>query len=102
MNLRRMRRASFFLSLLPSTWFVLLFCCGAMSLSALLSSKDERDKLICRSDPEKNCSSHGLLVTQLPKVRSGVEECVRPSGIVEGKDRRSPGMLFRGRQDERW
>ena len=48
MNLRRMRRASFFLSLLPFTWFVLLFCCGAMSmsLSALLSSKDERDKLI--------------------------------------------------------
>ena len=56
----------------------------------------------CRSDPEKNCSSHGLLVTQLPKVRSRVEECARPSGIVEGKDRRSPGMLFRGRQDERW
>ena len=39
----------------------------------------------CRSDPEKNCSSHGLLVTQLPKVRSRVEECARPSGIVEGQ-----------------
>ena len=53
MNLRRMRRASFFLSLLPSTWFVLLFCCGAMSLSALLSSKDERDKLIVARTPKK-------------------------------------------------
>ena len=55
MNLRRMRRASFFLSLLPFTWFVLLFCCGAMSmsLSALLSSKDERDKLIVARTPKK-------------------------------------------------
>ena len=53
MNLRRMCRASFFLSLLPSTWFVLLFCCGAMSLSALLSSKDERDKLIVARTPKK-------------------------------------------------
>ena len=53
MNLRRMRRASFFLSLLPSAWFVLLFCCGAMSLSALLSSKDERDKLIVARTPKK-------------------------------------------------
>ena len=62
MNLRRMRRASFFLSLLPFTWFVLLFCCGAMSmsLSALLSSKDERDKLIVARTPKKTVQATGF------------------------------------------
>ena len=67
MNLRRVRWASFFLSLLPSAWFGLLFCCGAMSLSALLLSKDERDKLIVARTPKKTVQATGLLVTQLPK-----------------------------------
>ena len=92
---------SFSLALHVVCFAFLLWCHARVSFRSFVV-QGRTGQVDCRSDPEKNCSSHGLLVTQLPKVRSRVEECARPSGIVEGKDRRSPGMLFRGRQDERW
>ena len=97
MNLRRMRRASFFLSLLPSTWFVLLFCCGAMSLSALLSSKDERDKLIVARTPKKTVqatdfwlrsfeiSGHKNPVSLTAYDRTSAERAVDLSAAIDTK-----------------
>ena len=73
-----------------------------MSLSSLLSSKDKRDKLIVARTPKKTVQATDFWSRSFQRYALESKHVPRPSSIVEGKDCRSPGMLFRGRQDERW